>query len=205
MFCTLQPVIPCQHPTREEVSKYSGSDRMSTQVWCGFSELVNMSAVQWGGRQMAGEPRSCSSVSAHVEGCREQREVFVNTFWPCILLLSTRIYDSLHLYRIIVDKWFKPNSETLDKHKLASDTQGASLLSKNIYMCTCEHEQKASHNTFWGSWVHMQLQEKVTYSRRTYDTPRVRSLHKNTINRSPADFLCHRGWRSIIHYRHLSL
>lgn len=171
----------------EEVSQNFGSDRMSTHVGCGAASpswpTPKHECSSMTDQQVAGEPGLCC-VSVHVEGCREQQEVFcqhILASFSSILLLSTRIYDSLHLYRIIADKRFKPNTVTSSWHQWQPRH---TTFSQNVYTDSCKHEQKASPDTSSCSWLQMQSQEKVTYSRWTIDTLRVRSLHKNTINRS---------------------
>lgn len=140
--------------------------------------------------------RACWGVQGTAGGLCQQ----ILAPFSSILLLSARMHDSLHLYRIIAGKWFKPNTGTLDHN---TTTTHHFLHRSSTF--TCKHEQKASPDSSWGSWVQMESGEKVTYSRWTFDTLSIRSLHKNTLNRSQADFLCHRGGRSTIHYRHLSL
>lgn len=153
---------------------------------------------------MAGEPRLCSCVSVHVDGVQGTAGGLCQQIlapFSSILLLSARMHDSLHLYRIIAGKWLKPNTGTLDHNTITthhflhrSSTFAHVNMSKRLLLIPLE-----------APGCRCSQGEKVTYSRWTFDTLSIRSLHKNTINRSQADFLCHRGGRSTIHYRHLSL
>lgn len=161
-LCSLPTTTSVSLSTRlpEEVSHNFGSDRMSTHVGCGApkSQLVNCKrkhgCTSITDQQMAGEPRLCSCVSVHVDGVQGTAGGLCQQIlapFSSILLLSARMHDLLHLYRIIAGKWLKPNTGTTGPQH----NHHAPLPPQILYLCTCKHEQKASPDSSWGSWVPM--------------------------------------------------
>lgn len=198
-----------------EVSHSFGSDRISTHVGCGASCLSwstpkeKHGCSSLGGQQVAGE--TCSCVSLRAEGCGEQQEVLVNTFWTpfsSVLLLSTRIY-MIHFTSIELSNGLQTNQPRAggfphgDVRYISlalkgdhGDTEPSTDISINLGAPLSPRASTVAHaNTIEGHSLELLRapgcrrvsREKVTYSRWTFRTPNVKGFHENTKDRIRAE------------------